>query len=57
MGIVGTTVGCRVNGVIVGILDVGKVCIPVVIVSLQTMASIYVMVWLTRSTPSLPLGL
>ena len=44
------------NGVVIGVFDVGKVDVPVVLVSLQTMANIWAIVWLTRSTPPFPLG-
>ena len=44
------------DGVVIGVFDVGKVDVPVVLSSLQTMANIWAIVGLTRSTPPLPLG-
>ena len=44
------------NRVVIGVFDMGKMASQSLWCSLQTMASISAIVWLTCSTPPFPLG-
>ena len=47
--------GCA-NGVVIGVFDVGKMDVPIVLVFVTDHANIYAIVWLTRPTPPFSLG-